>query len=216
MNLRVLLFCVLAVTHVEALAQNHALSAKAGMLGLGLEYTYSLSERWAVRGGPYGSTFSQDQTEAGIDYEVEVEWDSLSLALDFHPTSGSFRLSAGVLQNDNGALAESNVTQPVDIGGMTYTPAEIGTLRGVIDFSDDIAPFVSLGWDWSRSKRFGIALDLGLLNQGAPRVTLTADGTLTGDPLFEADLAREEAELEDALSDLDIFPFITLGLIFRF
>ncbi len=216
MRLRAILFCVVAIMNVEALAQNHAISAKAGALGLGLEYTYSFSDRWAIRGGPYGSSASTDREEAGIEYEVEIEWDSLSLAFDFHPFTGPFRLTAGVLQNDNAALAQSTPTQDVELGGITYTPAEVGTLRAGIGFDDDVAPFLSLGWDWSRSKRFGIALDLGLVSQGTVMVSLSADGTLTGNPIFEANLAAEEAELEDALSDLDILPFVTLGIVFRF
>ena len=215
MNPRVILFCALAMTNAEALAQYHAVSAKVGMLGLGLEYTYSFTDRWSVRGGPYGSTYSLDQSEAGIDYEVELNWDSVSFALDFHPTTGAFRITAGVLQNNNGALAQSSATQDVTLGGVTYTPAEVGTLRADIGFEED-ASFVSFGWDWSRNRRFGVALDFGLLNQGVPLVSLSANGTLTGDPAFEADLAAEEAELRDELSDVDIFPFVTLGVVFRF
>lgn len=205
MNLRVILFCALAMTNAEALAQFHAISAKVGMLGLGLEYTYSFTDRWSVRGGPYGSTYSVDQSEAGIDYEVDITWDSASLALDFHPTTGAFRLTAGVLRNKHGALAQSSASQDVTLGGVTYTPAQVGTLRADIGFEED-ASFVSLGWDWSRNRRFGVALDFGLLNQGVPLISLSADGILTGNPAFDADLAAEEAELRDALSDVDIFP----------
>ena len=216
MNLRPILFCVVALTSVAAVAQNHAISAKAGALGLGLEYTYSFSDRWAFRLGPYGSSASTDQEEAGIEYEVEIEWDSISLALDFHPFTGPFRLTAGVLQNDNVVSAQSRATQDVMIGDDFYTPAEIGTLRAGIGFDDDNAPFLSLGWDWSRSKRFGVALDLGVVSQGTAIVSLSADGTLTGNPIFEADLAREEAELQDALDDLEVLPFVTFGVVFRF
>ncbi len=215
MNPRVILFCARVIANVEAVAQFHAVSAKIGVLGLGLEYTYSFTDRWSVRGGPYGSTYSVDQSEAGIDYEVDITWDSVSLALDFHPTTGAFRLTAGVVQNNNGALAQSSSSQDVTVGGVTYTPAEVGTLRADIGFEED-ASFVSLGWDWSRNRRFGIALEIGLLNQGVPLVSLSANGALIGDPAFQADLAAEEAELRDALSDADIFPFATLGVIFRF
>jgi hypothetical protein len=205
-----------AITNVEALAQNHAISAKAGALGLGLEYAYSFSDRWAVRLGPYGSNASTDQEEAGIEYEVEVRWDSFSLALDLHPFTGAFRLTAGVLQNNNVVSAQSRATRDVMIGDDFYTPAEIGTLRAGIGFDNDVAPFLSLGWDWSRTRRFGIALDFGVVSQGTAMVNLTADGTLTGNPVFEADLAREEAELEEALNDLEVLPFVTLGIVFRF
>jgi hypothetical protein len=88
-------------------------------------------------------------------------------------------------------------------------------LRGAVGF-DSVAPFIGIGWDWSRSNRFGIALDLGVLSQGSPTVSLSADGSLLGDPMFLADLAAEEAELQDSLGDLDLMPFVNFGLVFRF
>lgn len=215
MSLRIGAVCALAVVCVDAAAQEHAVGAKIGMLGLGVEYSYPFSERLSARGGIYGSSYSFDQAEAGIDYEFELNWESISVALDFHPAKSPLRLSAGLLQNDNGLSALSNVSQDVTVGGTTYTPAEVGTLRGEIGF-DSVAPFFAVGWDWSRNKRFGVTLDLGVLDQGSPRVSLTADGSLLGDPAFEADRAAEEAQLEASLNDLDLFPFATIGLVFRF
>ena len=215
MNWRVVLICALAVPGVEAVAQDHAVTAKLGMLGLGIEYAYPLSDRLAVRGGLYGSSFSFDDTRSEIQYDFEVDWDSISIALDYHPRKGPFRLTVGVLPNDNELSATGIASRNVTIGDTTYTPSEAGTLQAEIGF-DAVAPFVGLGWDWSRGKRFGVALDLGVLSQGSPRVSLSADGTLFGDPLFEAELAEEEVELEHSLRNLDLYPFAILGVVFRF
>lgn len=215
MSWRIVLICALALPGVEAHAQDHAVTAKLGMLGLGIEYAYPLSERFAVRGGLYGSSFSSDDTRSEIEYDFEVDWDSISIALDYHPRQGPFRLTVGVLPNDNGLSATGIASRDVTIGGTTYTPSEAGTLQAEIGF-DSVAPFVGLGWDWSRGKRFGVALDLGVLSQGSPEVALSADGTLFGDPLFEAELAEEEAELEHSLRNLDLYPFAILGVVFRF
>ena len=199
-----------------AWAQEHAVAAKIGMLGLGAEYSYALSERLAVRAGLNGSSLGYDATESGIDYAFDLEWDSLSVGVDFHPTRGALRLSAGLLRNNNQLRATSRPTDDVTVGDTTYTPEEVGTLSGVVDFDRSVAPFVSVGWDWSRNKRLGVALDLGVVSQGAPSVALSANGTLLGDPQFAADLQAESAELESSIDSLDMLPFVTLGLVFRF
>jgi hypothetical protein len=209
------IFLVLVMTHVSAIAQDHAVSAKAGLLGLGVEYSYSLNERIAFRGALYGSSLSFDGEESGIDYEFDLDWDSITVGFDLHPFTGPFRVSFGVMKNDNGLHATSMPADDVVIGDTTYSPDEVGSLNGEIGF-DGTAPFLGLGWDWSKSKRFGVSLDLGLVKQGTPNVLLTADGLLDDDPTFSADLEAEEAELRDALDDLDLVPFASFGLSFRF
>ena len=80
---------------------------------------------------------------------------------------------------------------------------------------DDTARFVGLGWDWSRDKRlFGMSFDIGLIDQGDPRVVLRGTGTLLGDPSFEQDIDAEAAQLQDDI-DADVVPFFSVGFQFR-
>lgn len=207
---------LLALCSVEAVAENHAIAAKAGFLGLGIEYTYTIDDRMAVRGGINGSEYGFDAVESGIAYDFDIVWDSISAAFDFHPTRGPFRLTAGLLSNDNGLDARSRLAGSVNVGGTIYTPAEVGTLRAAVGF-DSTAPFVGVGWDWSRkTRKVGVSFDLGILSQGSPRVTLTADGSLLGDPAFAADLEAERLELEAAIDDFDLVPYATIGLVVKF
>ena len=214
MKLKILLFSIVVV-HVEAVAEEHSFGARAGMLGLGLEYSYTLSERLAIRGGFNGSSYSFDQTESGIDYEFDIDWQSVSVALDFHPNNGPLRLSVGILKNDNSLLSTSNVSENVTVGGTTYKPTDVGTLRGAVGF-DTASPLISIGWDWSRENRVGVSFDMGVVSQGPPTVSLLADGGLLDDPMFAADLAAEETELRNSFEDLELLPFIALGLMYRF
>ena len=213
---RVLTMSGLMMLGATALAEDQALGVKAGALGLGVEYTYNLTERLSVRGGINGSQFGFDAEEAGIEYDVDWVWDSVAVAVDFHPRRNALRLTLGVLSNDNALETASRLSGSVTVGDTTYTPAEVGTLRGTVGF-DDTAPFAGVGWDWSRAKqRFGVSFDLGVVSQGSPVVSLTADGSLIGDPAFQSDLAAEELELQESLDDLDLAPYVTLGFIFRF
>lgn len=202
---------------VEALAEGHAVGLRVGALGVGPEYTHELNDRVAFRGGVFGSELGFDDEQSGIDYDFDVVWDSVAVGVDFHPLKTALRLSAGLLKNDNGLRAVAQPTSNQTIGDTTYTPAQIGTLRGSVGF-DDTATFVGLGWDWSRDKRiFGMSFDLGMLDQGDPVVALTGNGTLLGDPAFEQDINAEEAELQSSLDgDVDVVPYMSLGFVFRF
>lgn len=213
---RIVLLSGLGALSSAAWAEGHAVSAKAGALGLGVEYSYALTQRVNLRAGLNGWNLGFDGEEAGIDYEIDLIWDSLSLAVDLHPGTGPFRITGGILNNDNGLRMLSQPAGDIDVGGVTYAPAEVGTLRGGVAF-DDTAPFFSIGWDWWRAKRrFGVSFDMGILSQGSPRVALSADGLLADNLAFLADLEAERLEIEDSLESLDLFPFATLGFAFRF
>ena len=215
--LRVAVVIVAFFPAVEALAEGHAVAVRVGALGIGPEYTYELNDRVAFRGGIYGAQLGFDAEESGIDYEFDVVWDSLAVGVDFHPLKSALRLSAGFLKNDNGLRAVARPTSNETIGDTTYTPSQIGTLNGSVGF-DDTAPFLGVGWDWSRDKRiFGMSFDIGVLDQGDPVVTLTGNGTLLGDPAFEQDINDEAAQLRSSLDgDVDVVPYMSLGFVFRF
>ena len=61
-----------------------------------------------------------------------------------------------------------------------------------------------------------MSLDFGVLLQGDPKVTLTADGLLANDAAFLADLATEANELADDVDALKVYPVVSLGFSFNF
>ncbi len=205
----------LALLGTPALAQEHAVAAKVGTLGIGVEYTHTFTELLSLRVGLNGAHYGFRADESGIEYDFDLTWDSLTVGVDFHPLKSPFRLTLGAMRNDNGLDARGRLAGLTDIGGTTYPPQAIGTLSAGVSF-DGVAPFAGLGWDWSlQHERFGVSFDLGVLDQGSPRLTLTSNGPLAGDPTFESDLEAERLELEDALSGLDLVPYATLGFVFR-
>jgi hypothetical protein len=199
-----------------ARAENQELAAKIGAFGLGVEYGRAINDRITLRLGLNGGGFGFGAEESGISYDFDVSWESLSATVDFHPTRTAFRITGGLLRNDNTLDAVSRVSSDVLVGGNVYTSAEVGTLTARTSFPGT-APFAGVGWDWSKSKRFfGLSFDLGLLDQGAPKVSLTADGGLVADSQFAGDLATEQAELKDSLKHFGLVPYATLGFVFRF
>lgn len=206
---------IIAFGPSTAWSQDHAVGARFGLLGIGAEYAYRFTDRIAFRAGFNGSGFSFEEEESGIDYDFDLDFDSLSLGVDVHPMRGAFRVSAGYLRNDTGLSAASVPTGILTIGDTTYPASLVGTLRGRIGF-DSTAPFFGLGFDWLREKRVGLTFDLGVVDQGAPQVALTADGPIASEPGFAADLAAERAELQESLDDFDVYPYAMLGFVVRF
>jgi hypothetical protein len=52
---------------------------------------------------------------------------------------------------------------------------------------------------------------------GSPQVDLTATGgTLSNDPNFQTQLAQEEQNLQDEISDYEVYPVVQAGLTFSF
>ena len=96
-----------------------------------------------------------------------------------------------------------------------YLPDDVGTLQSVTSF-DSVSPYIGAGFDFDILDRLGLSLDFGVLWQGDPMVTLTADGLLASDPGFLADLEVERQQLEKEVEDLKAYPVVSIGFNFNF
>ena len=103
----------------------------------------------------------------------------------------------------------------LDIGGVTYPSAGIGTLTSVTSFGSS-APYLGIGFDFTVAGKVGLNFDLGVLWQGEPEVTLEASGLLAQDAGFLAMLEVERQQLEDEMSDFKAWPVISLGFVYKF
>jgi hypothetical protein len=213
---RLALTTALMLVYGLAQAQDHSIGARVGLLGLGVEYGYVVNDRLGVRVGVNGAGISFDREEADIEYAFDLKWESFAVSVDFHPAAGPFRVTGGILGNRNRLDLVSRPTDDVTIGDQTYTPEQVGTLSAAVRFQRT-APFVGVGWDWSRrSRSFGMSFDLGLVRQGTPRTSLTASGEFASDPAFADDLEAERRELQRGLDDFRLLPYAMLGFVFRF
>lgn len=195
-----------------AAADGFGLGVKAGTLGLGVEGTFGLSERFNLRVGANNYSYSMDETASGIQYDADLDLKSAALLLDWHPFAGTFRLSAGLMHNKNALHLLATPTSDQTIGGNTYTPADIGTLSGDVTFKKSV-PYAGLGWgNAARPGRFGVSFEIGALFQGKPDVTLRA----SGGAVSQLDLRAEEQEAEADLEDFDMYPVVSLGFFFTF
>ena len=191
------------------------IGAKAGTLGLGLEATWRPVPYLDLRAGVNRYTYDSSTTENDIEYDTELDLDSLYATANLRVPLSPFRVTAGVFANGNELALMSKLATSYDIGGTTYTPAEVGTLRSAVDF-ESTAPYLGLGFDFRILDTVGFNIDLGVLWQGSPNVGLTADGLLASDPTFMADLETERQDLEDDVDKFKAYPVASIGFSVNF
>jgi len=212
-------FLVLVVGSVAyADSGRFAVSAKPiSTLGLGVEGTARILPKLNARLGINYYPYTYDEEEDDVDYDIDMNLFSGSALLDWHPFAGVFRISAGLVLNRNELDMEARPTGFVEIGDQEYAPAEVGTLSGDVDFRS-VAPYVGIGWGNAvgEDKRWGFVCDLGIVFQGSPDADLAATGPIASDPTFQADLAKEEENLEDDLDFFKYYPVISFGISYKF
>jgi len=156
-------------------------------------------------------------TTDGIDYDVDLALQTISLLANFHPFAGSFRLTAGVMINSNELKMTAKPSGlNYNIGGTDYLASDVGILKAAVTFNK-IAPYAGIGVGHSSSSGFGFNLDIGVLMQGEPSVDFkVAGGILAGTEPFDTDLAQEEANAEDDIKEFTMYPVIAAGINYRF
>jgi hypothetical protein len=159
--------------------------------------------------------YSQTTTSDGASYTGTLKLQTTGLFGDWHPFTGTFRLTGGVLYNNNsltltGQPSGGNYT----FNGVTYTGAQVGSVTASVTF-DKYSPYLGIGFgDGSDSRGFHFTSDIGVM-QEKPTATITATGAAAS-PALAADLAAAQAKMQSDLSVLNLWPVIQVGVNYRF
>lgn len=193
-----------------------ALGFRAGTLGAGLEVNYPISSKLTVSAGINNYKGSETDTADDIDYDIDVKLQTVSLLAHYHVFSGSFRLTAGAMLNNNELNMTAKSAATYDINGVVYNASDVGKLTADVTFNK-FAPYLGLGWGYSASTGIGFSFDVGLLMHGEPKVDLDSKGgVLSNDPTLQANLAAAESDAEDDLSEFKAIPVVSVGVNARF
>jgi hypothetical protein len=200
-------------------AEGIALGLKAGSLGAGLDLTVGLAPVINLRVGVQGFSFSRTFTEQDVSYDGKADLRSAWLLLDVHPAGKGTRVSVGAVFSGNKVTGTSPTTGTITINGVTYQIANVGTIDGEAK-ANGVCPYLGLGWGNAvrPGSQVRFAFDVGVLYQGAPKVSLTAHPVNPAivPPTFFADLEKERQKAEDDASKYKFYPVVNLGLSYRF
>ena len=203
-----------------SVAQTHAgdvaLGAKVGTLGLAGDLTIGISPAMNIRLNANYLYWEYDADIEDISYETELDYSSFMALLDVHPFSNGFRLTGGVIKNNNAISLYATPSDSTTIGGREYTPEQIGTITGTLDF-EDVSPYAGIGFGhpFASGGPWSFVFDLGVVFQPY-EVTLTADGLAAESRAFQKDLKEEEEDVQDFFDQMEIYPVLSFGIAYRF
>ncbi|MEL6870574.1 MAG: hypothetical protein AAFO81_12300 [Pseudomonadota bacterium] len=191
------------------------IAARAGTQGIGLEGTWRPVPYLDLRLGFGTYDYDTTRTEAGIDYDVGVDIQTVYATLNARLPLSPFRVSVGLVNNGNEGALLGNDTGTYNIGGTTFDASDVGNLRGSVSW-DDIAPYAGIGFDFRVADTFGLHFDAGAMYQGDATLQLSADGPLAGNQILIDAIEAERAELEEDLEDLKWWPVLAVSFSVNF
>ncbi len=219
-------FCFLSFLTTASYSEDKAgFAVRASTLGVGGELAYPISDKVNVRVGLYGLKLNRDEVADNINYKFKANLFNAGALIDYYPWQGIFHLSTGLFYSDNNVKGDAVSGQDLAIGDRTYTPAEVGTLHGVVK-ANSVAPYLGFGWGkTTKSKsRFKLLFDVGMMLHGTPQVALTPEipdsSPLNLDPAqraeFDANLNKEVASFQEDISGYKVYPVVSFGFGIKF
>lgn len=193
--------------------------AQIGTLGLQAMAVAPLNKNFSARLGvgvlPSWS-FSADVSDLTYDFQMHLY--TLGAFLDWHPAGSGFRFSGGVIFNahDIKSSVKPDPNKTFNIGGVSYTGAQLGTLDAKADFNK-LAPYLGIGYNgaFRQMGNLFFTFELGVMFWGAPDVTLTASNP-DAVPGLRDSLRKEESDLESKLDFLQYYPVAAVGVTWTF
>ncbi len=208
----VLVLAALALSPAMAMADT-TISGKVSTLGLGADATYQITDSINARVGINGYNYNVNKVSNGTNFSGKLNLSTLQALADWHPWESGFRVSGGLMYNNNKfAMTAVPSAGNVTIGGVTYTSAAAGTVSSTVDFAK-VVPYLGLGWG-TKPKDTGLSFqsDVGIMFQGKPRSSVTATGTA----VTAASLAQANTDLNNSLNNFRYYPVVSIGIGYAF
>ena len=194
--------------------------AEVGTTGYGGAISYNVNPYVGVTLGYNGGdiSWSDDVKVNGTTYDLDMDNNTAYLNAEIRPWANWFYMAAGTAYLDNDYKISQNSGQngSVRINGNTYTPA-VGSqlsVTGKMNYKNNIAPYLGLGFSPSITDRFGVFGEIGAYYNGNPEVKLTANG-IPSTPGLLADVRAEENKIRND-DKYQWAPVAKVGLSLRF
>jgi hypothetical protein len=206
--MRMIRYTVMAAAlAVAGSAQAFGLGVRAGTTGLGADVAWDIAPTLSARLGYSGGKVGYDVDTDQVRYDGDVKLSNLNALLDFAPLGPFFRISGGVVFNDN----------KYEVRGTPTSGA--GSLTGTVKSGKSAAPYLGIGYGRVSGTGVNFYADLGVIFQGTPSASLTADCTGLGGAqcsALQGQAAAEEARLQDELKNFKYYPVLNIGITIGF
>ena len=203
---RILLFAV-ALGACGA-AQAAGIGVRAGTTGVGADIAWEIAPAVSARVGYSALNWGYDVNTSNASYKGDLKLSNLSGLLDFHPVGPVFRITGGVIINDNKYQAT---------GHPSASPSS--SFSATVEPAHRAAPYLGIGWGNVSGAGVNFYADLGVMFMGSPKATLNADCTgLTAAECstLQSQVAAEQASLESELKRFKAYPVLNIGVTIGF
>jgi hypothetical protein len=202
---RVLMFAVA----FAACGPLHAagIGIRAGSTGIGADVAWNVAPTIDARVGYSALKWNYDVNTSNVAYKGDTRLSNLNALLDFHPLGPIFRLTGGVIFNDN----KYEATGHPNVGP--------GSVNAKVEAGNKAAPYLGVGWGNVAGAGVNFYADLGVMFMGSPKATLTADctGLSAGQcSALQGQAASEQGALEDKLHRFKAYPVLSIGVTIGF
>ena len=198
-------FALAALLLAAGPAHAFGIGVRAGTTGIGADLAWDIAPTLSARVGYSALKWSHDVETSAVDYDGRLELGNLNTLIDFHPLGPVFRISGGLIFNDN----------KYDLRSKEFG----GALRGTVEAGKSAAPYLGIGWGTVAGAGVNFYADLGIMFMGSPKARLSVDCTgvsASACSQAQSQAAAEQARLEDELKHLKYFPVLNLGLTIGF
>jgi opacity protein-like surface antigen len=224
-----LILCMVAGSTQAAAPDDLTLGVDLGSTGIGIQARLPLSAAHGLYGRLGVNTlphYSFSKSTSQVNYDFRASLRTVDALIDWHPADNGFRISAGIIYNDNrvDGIGMPNREATFSFENGSYSTNQVGKLSGRIDFAS-VAPYLGIGWQTLNAAERGwhFSSDLGVMYQGSPSTSLGITGctlpstlcSLVSSALAPA-IATEARRLDDELKDYRFFPVVRVGLNYRF
>lgn len=186
--------------------QAAGIGVRAGTTGVGADVAWDLAPTLSARVGYSALKWNYDvDTSSGVEYDGKLKLSNLNTMIDFHPLGPVFRLTGGVIFNDN----------KYDVRSKQFG----GALSGTVEAGKSAAPYLGVGWGTVAGAGVNFYFDLGIMFMGTPKATLAAScGSLSPAQCaaVQSQVAAEQARLQDELDNAKYYPVVNFGLTIGF
>lgn len=202
-------------------AQAAGVGVRAGTTGVGGDVGISLMPTLSARLGYSGLSYSRDIDVTDVEYDGRLRLSNVNLLLDFSPLPGPFRITGGLIFNDNKIDVTGRPTGGTyTLNGTVYPAAAVGSLSGTVKSGNSAAPYLGIGYGNVAGFGVNFYFDLGVMFQGTPSASLAAScGPAVPASVcsqVQRDVAAEQARLQDQISRFKYYPVANIGVTIGF
>jgi hypothetical protein len=204
----------------------------ANTLGAGFDVSTPVARHFDLRGGANFLSFGPDFDVDGLHYDSSIHLRSGHFGVDWFPRHRNFHITPGILYFNNNVTALTHVAPGAHftLDDNAFTSSTDDPVHGDagLVYSRHVAPMLSVGFNNilpGRHKHISVPIEFGVAYTGSPKISASLVGTACQqDGCFsfaendeaQESLKNEVKDINDTLSDIPVYPVLSIGFAYRF